>query len=161
MDARRRAFMAACRTATLATTSEAGQPRLLPICFVVTEGAGDSPETVIWSPLDDKPKREADVRRLARVRDIETHPEVSLLFERWSEDWSRLAWLRVGGRAALVETQDDAAGHRHAVAALRAKYPQYRTHAIDVRPMLRIVVTQLAFWSATPRGEAAPWRPWP
>ncbi len=140
--------MAGRRTATLATLSGSGSPRLVPICFVIAE-PGPGLETTIWTPLDDKPKQDPDVRQLARVRDILARPEVWLLFERWSEDWSSLAWLRASGSARLVEPEHDREAHQLAVAALRDKYRQYRSHAIEARPMIRITLTKTVFWRAS------------
>lgn len=150
VDGAWRAFMASRRTATLATTTDDGQARLVPICFVVEEPGWPGAPVTLWSPLDDKPKRGADVRRLARVRDIVARPAVTLLFERWSEDWSHLAWLRVRGLATLIEPHDAAGAHARAVEALRSKYPQYGSHDIGTRPLIRIVVIEAAHWSATP-----------
>jgi PPOX class probable F420-dependent enzyme len=135
------AFLAAARTAVLATIAPDARPRLVPICFVVAEAGG---EVFVDSPLDDKPKSVADVRDLARVRDILTRPSVSVLVDRWSEDWSELAWLRVDGSARLVEPS--AAGHREAVVALRAKYPQYEGHRLERLPMIRIALTSATSW---------------
>jgi PPOX class probable F420-dependent enzyme len=128
------------RRATLATTAPNGHPRLVPICFVV----GD--DDALWTPLDDKPKTVTDVRDLARVRDIVARPEVAVLVDRWAEDWSELAWLRISGRASLVEPTAIPAEVR---TRLRAKYPQYRDHDLGVRPALRIEIVTTAGWSAT------------
>jgi PPOX class probable F420-dependent enzyme len=133
-----RRFLAAARTATLATVAADGRPRLVPICFVVV---GD----VVWSPLDEKPKAVRDVRSLARVRDILERPAVSLLVDRWSEDWSDLAWLRLAGRASLVEPELVPAP---VVAALREKYRQYRDHRLEVRPMIAIAIERATSWAA-------------
>jgi hypothetical protein len=84
------------------------------------------------------------------VRDILTRPEVTLLFDRWSEDWSRLAWLRAYGLAELVGPADDPEAHGRAVEALRTKYPRYRSQPIDGRPMIRIGLTRATTWSAAP-----------
>jgi PPOX class probable F420-dependent enzyme len=138
------AFLTAARTAVLATIDDGGVPRLVPICFVVTE----SPRLVLHSPLDEKPKRVADPHDLQRVRDIVERPEVALLVDRWSEDWSRLGWLRLRGLADLVEPDDAAAAGEHsgAVAALRRKYPQYEAHRLEERPLLRIVIERSRSW---------------
>jgi len=128
------------RRATLATIDPRGRPRLVPVCFVLEPGAER-----LWIPLDDKPKRVADPRSLARVRDIAARPEVALLVDRWSEDWDTLAWLRLQGRAALVEPPDVPAG---IVANLRARYPQYETHALEQRPMLVIHIQSSTSWQA-------------
>jgi PPOX class probable F420-dependent enzyme len=138
------AFLVANRTAVLATIDDGGVPRLAPICFVVTE----SPRLVLHSPLDEKPKRVADPHDLERVRDILERPEVALLIYRWSEDWSRLGWLRLRGLADLVEPDDAATAGEHsgAVAALRRKYPQYETHRLGERPLIRIVIERSRSW---------------
>ena len=131
------AFVAAARSATLATVATDGSPRLVPICFVLD---GD----VVLSPLDEKPKHVDDPRNLARVRDVLARPGVTLLVHRWDEDWSRLAWLRLRGTALLIEPGDPQ--HAAAIAPLRAKYPQYETQAIDARPMIRIELTLATSW---------------
>ena len=137
-------FLTAARTAVLATIDDGGAPRLVPICFVVTE----SPRLVVHSPLDEKPKRIVDPHGLQRVRDILERPEVALLIDRWSEDWARLGWLRLRGLADLVEPDDASAAGEHeaAVAALRRKYPQYETHRLEERPLIRIVIERRRSW---------------
>ena len=139
LSADQRAFLAAARTATLATVAPDGSPRLVPICFVVD---GD----VLYSPLDEKPKNVADVRDLARVRDIRARSGVALLVQRWSEDWSELAWLRLRGEASLVDPSDAPSRHAAAVAALRAKYAQYANHDLESRPLIAIRVTAARGW---------------
>jgi len=138
------AFLAAARRATLATIAPDGLPRLVPICFAVETDADGRP--IVFSALDDKPKRVADIHDLARVRDLLARPDVALLVDRWSEDWSQLGWLRVAGRAALVEPAGAPDEHASAVAALRAKYPQYAAHRLEERPLIRIEVTSVRSW---------------
>ena len=151
LAADRLAFIEGRRTATLATLSGTGQPRLVPICFVLADPDPDAEvaSAVLYSPLDEKPKRSGDVLGLARVRDIVERSRVTMLFEHWDEDWSHLAWLRARGTASIVEHYEDAAAHRRVVQAMRAKYPQYRGHAIDASPMIRVVIDEVISWSAT------------
>ena len=80
---------------------------------------------MLYTPIDEKPKETADPRQLARIRDIERRADVTVLIDRWDEDWHHLAWLRINGRASLTE---DPAERDSAIAALRAKYPQYAGH---------------------------------
>jgi PPOX class probable F420-dependent enzyme len=136
-----RAFLETARRATLATIDGAGVPRLVPVCFVV-----DPTAAILYSPLDDKPKRTDDPLTLARVRDIRARPDVSILVDRWDEDWSRLAWLRCHGRADLLEAAD--ANHAAMIAALRAKYPQYAGHRLEERPLIRVVIERATSWGA-------------
>jgi PPOX class probable F420-dependent enzyme len=143
------AFIDSCRRAVLATIAPDGRPRLVPICFALEAGAAGRPSPVIYSPLDEKPKRSADVRRLARVRDIAERPEVALLFDRWSEDWSELAWVRVDGEATVLEPTGDGTDEHHAaVILLRERYPQYALQRIDQLPLIRIVTRDHRRWGA-------------
>jgi PPOX class probable F420-dependent enzyme len=105
---------------------------------------------IVHTPIDDKPKRPADPLRLARVLDIGRRPEVVVLVDHWDEDWTRLAWIRLQGNATVLTAGDGpAAGERTAaIAALRAKYAQYATHALEARPMIRIAVESWTGWSA-------------
>jgi PPOX class probable F420-dependent enzyme len=142
-------FLAGSRRATLATIDDLGRPRLVPICFVVSQDRATE-ATVIHTALDEKPKQVDDPWRLARVHDITLRPAVSLLVDRWSEDWTELAWLRVHGDAILLEPGDRFAFDERAAAieALRDKYPQYETHDLETRPLIRVVLTSATSWSA-------------
>jgi PPOX class probable F420-dependent enzyme len=142
LDPRELAFLVAARRAILATIDPNGRPRLVPVCFIV-DAVGNTVRVI--TPLDDKPKATDDKRALARVRDIRARPAVSLLVERWDEDWSRLGWLRLHGRATLLEPDDVPAG---AVERLRTKYPQYETHALESSPMIAIDIGHATSWGA-------------
>jgi PPOX class probable F420-dependent enzyme len=135
-----RAFLESARRAVLATIAPDGQPRPVPICFVV-----DDAGPTLYTPIDDKPKRGDDPLALARVRDIAADPRVTILVDRWDEDWSRLAWLRGEGHAALLEPGVPAE-HAAVVAALRAKYQQYATHGLDERPLIRVTLERVVGW---------------
>ena len=139
-----RGFLALARRAVLATIAADGRPRIVPICFVL-----DPESPFLYSPLDEKPKGVRDPRDLARVRDVLRDPRVTVLVDTWSEDWSRLGWLRCEGAASLLEpVGENAARHRAAVVALLAKYPQYETHDLAGRPMIRIVLERATGWAA-------------
>ena len=138
-----RAFLESARRAVLATIAPDGHPRLVPICFVV---AGEPP--ILYTPIDDKPKRDDDPLALARVRDIAADPRVTILVDRWDEDWTRLAWLRAEGPATLLEPGAGPEEHGAAVAALRAKYPQYETHRLEQRPVIRVTFERVISWGS-------------
>jgi PPOX class probable F420-dependent enzyme len=135
------AFLESARRAVLATIAPDGRPRLVPICFVA---AGDPP--ILYTPIDGKPKRGDDPLTLARVRDIQVDPRVTVLVDRWDEDWTRLAWLRCEGRAAVLEPGVAPTECAAAVAVLRAKYSQYDTHRLEQRPLIRIVLERVVGW---------------
>ena len=130
-----RGFIARARTATLGTIAPDGRPRLVPICFVLI---GD----ILYTPIDEKPKT-SDLSSLARIRDIERRADVTVLVDRWTEDWERLAWLRCDGTASLSADEADRAT---SIAALREKYPQYVTHDLEWRPLLRIEIERIRSW---------------
>ena len=143
-----RTFLAEARTATLATTGGLGRPRLVPICFALRPD-DDAGRPVLYSPLDEKPKRGSDPRELARVKDLLVLPEVTLLVDRWDEEWSRLAWLRCYGIGELLEPQPhEVAEHALAVGLLRAKYPQYAGHALEALPIICIRIDRVVGWEA-------------
>jgi PPOX class probable F420-dependent enzyme len=133
------AFVREARVGRLATVDDRGRPAVVPFCFAIV--GGDAPVAV--SVLDEKPKRVAD-RALARVRNITAHPEVAFVVDRYDEDWTRLAWVQVKGRARLVAPDED--GHAAAIVALRAKYPQYRAMAIEDRLVIAIEHLRASSW---------------
>lgn len=122
------AFLRDARVGRLATADPAGRPLVVPICYVF-DGAR------CYSVVDAKPKRTRDLRRL---RNIAANPHVSLVADVWDEDWSRLAWVIVEGRAAVVT---GGAELGHAVDLLVAKYPQYRSLPVDREHGALIVLT--------------------
>lgn len=121
----------------------------MPLAFAL-KATTDDDLPILYSALDEKPKSVADPRELGRVRDILARPGVSVLVDRWSEDWSELAWLRLDGDATLIEpTGRAAAEHSQAVSLLRDRYPQYATHRLEERPILRIAIQRAVDWSLT------------
>ncbi len=143
LDSRELAFLVAARRAILATIDADGRPRLVPICFVVD--AADPARVRLLTPLDDKPKATDDKRDLARVRDIRARPDVSVLVDRWDEDWSRLGWMRLNGRATLLEPADVPSD---VIQRLRDKYPQYASHALESSPVISINIERAISWGA-------------
>ncbi len=123
---------APARVARLATVRDDGAPHLVPIVFAVV---GD----VIYSAVDDKPKRH---RRLRRLANIAHEPRVSVLVDRYDDDWTALWWVRADGVASVLPSSPAA------VEALAAKYPQYRA-APPAGPFLEIQVRRWSAWSAS------------
>lgn len=136
-----RRFLEAARVGHLATVSEAGEPQVIPICFVLI---GD----VVYSPLDQKPKH-VDPSQLRRVRNILAHPTGALVVDEYAEDWERLAYVLLRGVASVLPASGPE--HAEAVRRLREKYPQYRSMVIDERPTIRLTIERARSWSA--RGD--------
>lgn len=118
------------RVARLATTGSDMRPHLVPVTFAAWGG-----ELVIG--IDQKPKSTANLRRL---RNIWENPRVSLLWDRYDEDWTRLWWVRADGQAKVV---DGGTTWAAAVEALRTKYPQYR----EDPPRGPAIIITIASWS--------------
>jgi PPOX class probable F420-dependent enzyme len=139
------ASVAAARVARLATTGPDGRVDLVPITFALVEG--DDPDaTRLVTAVDHKPKTTRQLRRLENVR---SRPAVSLLVDHYDDErWDQLWWVRITGRARVLDTDDDITSR---VDALVDKYPQYR----EVRPagpVIEVTPTRWQCWSATDRG---------
>jgi PPOX class probable F420-dependent enzyme len=130
-----RALVSPARVGRLATVRSDGHPHVVPICFVITDD-------VIYTAIDEKPKRH---RHLQRIGNITATGTASLLIDEYSDDWSRLWWVRLDGRARLV---DDAAEAERAIRSLSDKYPQYRDQP-PPGPVLAVEVERWVGWSAT------------
>jgi PPOX class probable F420-dependent enzyme len=130
-------FLRAARVAHLATVDRDGQPLVIPICF-----AFDGKE--FFSPIDEKPKQ-ISPHKLKRLRNIAENSRVSLVVDRWDEDWRKLAYILVSGRARKLLSGQK---HRRAVSLLRRKYRQYRSMAIDQRPMIVIRPLNVKVWGS-------------
>jgi PPOX class probable F420-dependent enzyme len=123
---------ATARVARLATVGRDGAPHLVPIvCALV----GD----VIYSAVDAKSKRHT---RLQRLANIANEPRVSVLVDRYDDDWTALWWVRADGTARALPTS------AAALDALTDKYPQYRT--APPGPFIAIEVSRWSSWSASP-----------
>lgn len=122
----------------LATADANGRPHVIPVCF-----AYDGEH--IYSVLDAKPKR-GSLTGLRRVRNILANPRVSLVIDHYDEDWTRLWYLLVQGRAELVE---DGPEPPAAIARLREKYHQYREMPLDGNPVIRITPERVTGWSGS------------
>ncbi|HSC91817.1 MAG TPA: TIGR03668 family PPOX class F420-dependent oxidoreductase [Gaiellaceae bacterium] len=124
--------LAAARVARLATTDPDGRPHLVPIVFVL-EG-----ET-LYSAVDRKPKRSARLRRIENAR---ARPDVTVLVDHYEEEWARLWWIRLRGRARVLDAGEERA---RALALLAQKYPQYRADPPDAA-VLAVDVTEARVW---------------
>lgn len=138
--ARARAIFSAERVARLATAGADGVPHLVPVTFAVT---GDR----IVTAVDHKPKRTTDLRRLRNIRE---NPRVTLLADRYDDDWTRLWWVRADGTAAVIEERS---ARERLIGDLTAKYSQYRERPPD-GPVIVVSVSRWSGWSYAGRPGA-------
>ena len=129
-EAEARTRLADARVARLATAGNDGQPHLVPVTFAVD---GE----LVYTAVDHKPKTTANLRRLRNIRE---NPRVALLADYYSEDWDALWWVRVDGRARIIE---DEGGMRHQLDVLAERYEQYRR----TRPAGPVIVIEAERWT--------------
>jgi PPOX class probable F420-dependent enzyme len=128
------ARLTSARVARLATTDPDGRPHLVPIVFAVE---GDT----LYSAVDRKPKRSTKLRRIENAR---VRPDVTILVDHYDEDWRQLWWIRLRGRARVLDDGDE---RSRALALLEEKYPQYRSEPPD-GPVLAVDITDVRSWNA-------------
>jgi PPOX class probable F420-dependent enzyme len=121
--------------AHLATADRSGRPHVVPICYAFDGRA-------LYSPIDEKPKKNPPLL-LKRVRNIRANPQVSVVIDRYDEDWQRLAYVLIAGRAQILLK---GARHKRVVALLRKKYPQYREMRLEGRPVIQITPIRWSLW---------------
>jgi PPOX class probable F420-dependent enzyme len=126
--------LAAARVARLATTDPDGRPHLVPIVFALD---GDT----LYSAVDRKPKRSRTLRRIENAR---ARPDVTVLVDHYDDDWERLWWTRLRGRARVLDEGEEC---EHALALLTEKYPQYREEPPGA-PVLAVDVVEVREWVA-------------
>jgi PPOX class probable F420-dependent enzyme len=124
--------VAEARVARSATARPDGRPHIVPCCFAL----GDD---VAYTAVDGKPKSTLALRR---IENILATPATCLLVDRYDEDWSALWWVRVDGKARVVES---AAEDDQARRALATKYHQYRHVAIP-GPVIALDITTWTAW---------------
>jgi PPOX class probable F420-dependent enzyme len=126
------ARLASERVARMATCDAQGRPHVVPIVFAL-EG-----ET-LYSSVDNKPKRTKDLKRLENIR---ANPNVEVLVDRYSEDWTDLWWVRVAGPARLLESGPE---RDKALRLLTEKYAQYADYPPDGR-VVAIDISRVSSW---------------
>lgn len=136
-------FLASRRVGHLATADARAAPHLVPVCFVVSEGA-------LYITIDQKPK--GDVRALKRLKNIIENPVAAFVADRYDEDWTRLGWVMLRGPAEILA---EGAEHDRAQALLQSRYPQYREMHLADLPVITMRIERVTSWGNL-SVEAAP-----
>src|ERR1044071_3664833 len=110
LSARERDFVETQRVGHLATADASAAPHALPVC------AGRAGAT-LYIAIDAKPKRER-ARPLKRLSNIAENPQVAIVFDHYDEDWRRLAWVMLRGRADILTPGEE---HARAQALVRSR----------------------------------------
>jgi PPOX class probable F420-dependent enzyme len=109
----------------------------MPICFVFDGHR-------LYTPIDRKPKRVSPLE-LRRVRNLRANPSVAVLFDHYADDWTKLAYVTVRGKARLLQRGRP---YRRALELLTRKYPQYaKMHLASLGlPVIVIQPERVATW---------------
>jgi PPOX class probable F420-dependent enzyme len=107
---------------------------VLPVTYAICEGA-------VWTVIDTKPKQAR--RAPARIRWLRAHPCAAITVDRYSDDWSELQWVQLLGKMTVLDGAPIGPG----MAALEARYPQYRADP-PPGPLLRLTITRTVWWKA-------------
>jgi PPOX class probable F420-dependent enzyme len=127
--------VAGSRVARLATIDPDGRPHLVPVVFALEEDT-------LYTAVDAKPKRSRTLRRIENAR---ARPDVTVLVDRYEEDWGGLWWVRLRGRARVLDGGIEA---DRALELIAGKYTQYRDVA-PTPPVLAVDVDEWRGWSGT------------
>jgi PPOX class probable F420-dependent enzyme len=131
------------RIAHLATVDPSGTPHVVPVCFTFDGLA-------FYTALDRKAKQVAP-EKLARVRNIRANPEVALIIDRYDEDWTRLWYILVRGKADLLVASERKLCAK-VIRQLRHKYRQYAAGMLaDNAAIIRVTARQITIWGAVQR----------
>lgn len=111
-------FIERARIARLATIDSEFKPNLVPVVFVFDGNH-------FFIPVDEK-RKTAKPAKLKRIRNIQDNPNVALLFDEYSEDWTKLAFVMIKGKASIVKKIEGNIQVRQAYKKLMTKYTQYQ-----------------------------------
>jgi PPOX class probable F420-dependent enzyme len=132
---RERAFLLDQRVGRLATADRSGAPHVVPVCFAISADT-------LYITIDEKPKRTAG-GGLKRLRNIIENPMVAFVADRYDDDWSRLGWVMLRGRAEILEQGNQ---HAAAQALLRTRYPQYAAMPLAHHPVIALNIERVTSW---------------
>ena len=131
-----RRFLDARRVAHLATADARGIPHVVPVCFAIAD-------RTLYITIDEKPKRQAG-RPLKRLRNIAENPAVAVIADCYDEDWTRLGWVMLQGKAELLPS--GGAEHARAQALLRSRYRQLNAMHIESLSVMAVRVEDVISW---------------
>ena len=130
-----RRFLLTQRVGHLATADSRAIPHVVPVCFAISTGT-------LYIPIDEKPKRVAG-SALKRVRNIEGNPMVAIVVDRYDEDWTRLGWVMLRGRAEILRAGTE---HDRAQQLLCSRYRQLAAMQIAEQPVIAVRLERVTSW---------------
>jgi hypothetical protein len=83
------------------------------------------------------------------VRQIRARPQVALLIDEYSDEWTRLWWVLVRGTAQVMSGAP-ASARATVIRELKKKYPQYASGMLSEDALIiRIIPKRVAYWMAS------------
>jgi PPOX class probable F420-dependent enzyme len=112
------------RVARLATVDTNSKPHLVPVVFVF-----DGERFVI--PIDKK-RKTVPPEKLKRVMNIKQNPNVILLIDEYDEDWTKLVYVMIQGKAFVLNRLEEGNSWLQQVyEKMIVKYPQYQDIGLE------------------------------
>ncbi len=137
LNRKTRTLINRAKVARLATVDQKLYPYVVPVVFVFHENS-------FFIPLDEKTKT-VNPRKLKRVKNIEKNPNVTLLIDKYQNDWKKLFFLMIHGKAKVIDGKNSKVMDKiHKLLIL--KYPQYKKIGIG-NSCIKIEPTKVRFWS--------------
>lgn len=129
------------RVARLASVDTECKPHLIPVVFVFDNDC-------YFIPIDEKTKRSRP-EKLKRAKNIQQNPSVALLIDEYNEDWTKLYFIMIQGRASIIgkelEQQDELLLLEKAHKLLSDKYLQYQKIGIG-EYVIMIIPQKVITW---------------
>lgn len=138
-----RLFLNDRRVGHLATADRDAAPHVAPVCFAIFDDT-------LYVTIDAKPKRNPGAP-LKRLRNIAQNPAVAIVVDRYEEDWRRLGWVMLRGRAEILNAGQE---HDRAQALLRSRYPQLKTMQIAELPVIAVRIANVRSWGNLSRAQS-------
>ena len=131
-------FIERARVARLATVDYTSKPHLVPVVFVFDGNH-------FFIPIDQK-RKTVKPQGLKRIKNIQNNPNVALLIDEYSEEWTELAFVTIQGKASIANKTEGNIQMREAYKKLMTKYIQYQKVGIGEMCII-ITPEKVALWS--------------
>ncbi len=137
LNQKTKALIKGAKVARLATVDQKSHPYVVPVVFVFHENS-------FFIPLDEKVKA-VNARKLKRVKTIEKNPNVTLHIDKYQNDWKKLFFLMIHGKATLIDDKNSKLMDKIHKLSI-SKYPQYKKIGIG-NSFITINPTKVTFWN--------------
>ena len=137
LNQKTKALIKGAKVARLATVDQKSNPYVVPVVFVFHENS-------FFIPIDEKVKT-VNARKLKRIKNIEKNPNVTLLIDKYQNDWKKLFFLMIHGKATVIDGKNNKLMDKiHKL--LISKYPQYKKIGVG-NSCIMISPTKITFWN--------------